>query len=193
MAYKRSYADLKVLAKRANQRMRELEKAGIKSPAYEAAQAVLEMMGKKKTTDGGRRFSEGTMYTYNEYEAIKSAVENFLSAKTSTKKGHTSYVNNMWSTADEKYDLSSHGITKDEYFELFKALPQKHKDRMLSSTQYMAIVERVQKKQAELEPEDRMSVTEIIEEIKSMKTLKGALTAVGLTIEEYDESPVLEA
>ena len=52
------YSDLRTLAKRANQRMRELEKRDAQSPAYQAVQAKLEMLGKRASASKGRRFSE---------------------------------------------------------------------------------------------------------------------------------------
>ena len=60
-------AEIKKLAKRANQRMVELEQHAINSPAYKAVQATLEMMGRRAKTAFGRRFSEtgkGTSVQY---------------------------------------------------------------------------------------------------------------------------------
>ena len=58
MAYKRFYKDLKLMAKRANQRMVELERRGMNTGAYNKVQGYLEMMGakKKKATGEGDRF-----------------------------------------------------------------------------------------------------------------------------------------
>ena len=47
------------------------EKQGIKSPAYKAVQAKLEMIGRQTKGDRGRRFSETGRATYNEDELQK--------------------------------------------------------------------------------------------------------------------------
>lgn len=189
---KTSHDDIRTLAKRANQRMRELEKSGTSSPAYEAAQATLEMMGKKSTDKGGRRFSEGRMYTHNEAAQIRKALNRFLEAKTSTKRGYQDVIDRTWETANANNSLAESGISKEDYFELFKNLPSKHKDRMLSSTTYMAIVERVQKKQEDLQSEDKMTVAEIVDAIRDQTDVKSAYKSVGLTFEEFSESPFFE-
>ena len=101
MASTRFYKDLRQLAKQANQRMVRLEKAGIKSPAYEAAQAKLEMIGRSSKTAQGRRFSETGKATYNEYEQIKKILEEFIGQKTSTVKGANKYIDDVWQGAQK--------------------------------------------------------------------------------------------
>lgn len=186
----RRYSDIKSMAKRANQRLRAMEKEGIKSPAYESAQATLEMMGKSKTgKDTGRRFSEKTTYTYREAEQMRKVLKKFLESKTSTKSGYNEVLDSTWESADQGGKLSSKGVSKEEYFDIFKNLPAKHKDRFLSSDDYMAIVEAVQKKQNEMKLENKMTTAEIIQAINEKKNVEDAYEAVGLTFEEFANSP----
>lgn len=82
------------LVKRANQRLTEIEKRGIsgKSRAYEYVSSELpnryfltQVVNKKSTGRAGLKFRTniGSLKT-SEVEQIKTAVESFLSAKTST-------------------------------------------------------------------------------------------------------------
>ena len=105
--------EVRRLAKRANQRMVELERHAINSPAYKAVQATLEMMGRRSKTAFGRRFSETGKGTENELRQQKAALEKFLNQQTSTVRGYNKALDTMYKTADKKYGLSDAGITKD--------------------------------------------------------------------------------
>ena len=61
MSAKKFSNELRKAAKRANQRMLELEKRGINSPAYIQAQSMLEMLGKgqqRLTVEDFRKLAE---------------------------------------------------------------------------------------------------------------------------------------
>ena len=107
MAYVRFYEDLRLKEKRANERMRQLEKAKIKSPAYQAVQAKLEVLGKQTKGDRGRRFSETGKATYNEMEALEKILNNFLGYETSTLRGAKKYREDIWQTANNNNKLTS--------------------------------------------------------------------------------------
>lgn len=191
MAYKRFDAELKKLAKVANQRMRELEKRGISSPAYESAQATLEAMGVKKGKATGRRFSETGKATYNQREAMKKALKKFVGAKTSKITGILELQENIWNTADQNNALSAKGITKDQYFDIWKNLPDKKKDRIFGSQVYINIVSAAMKKNGRKKEENRLSVEEIVKAVEASKDYKSALKAVGLSYSDVKKVRVL--
>ena len=181
MANKRFYADLRRMAKAANQRMVRLEKAGINSPAYQAAQAKLEIMGKQTSGDRGRRFSESGKATYNEMEIMKKVLESFLyDDTTSTVSGAIKYQEDVWNKANDIYDLDKAGITREEWGDFWESMGSK-KDRLYGSEQIIAIVRAYSMQGGELRDESRMSMEEIAEEIQSSKNLKSAYKALGLT------------
>ena len=95
MANKRFYADLRSKAKRANQRMLRLEREGITSAAYQAAQAKLEVLGRQASGDKGRRFSESGKATYNEMRLQSMILDEFLNAVTSTVSGTKQYYEDV--------------------------------------------------------------------------------------------------
>lgn len=188
MANIRFYKDLKQLAKQANQRMVRLEKAGIKSPAYEAAQAKLEMLGRSSKTAQGRRFSETGKATYNEYEQIKKILEEFIGQKTSTVKGANKYIDDVWQGAQKSEkvsaDLKKAGITKEEWFEIWKSLPSNKKERMYSSSEYIEMVA-VYKATKGQEKSD-VDVSELVKQFEDSKNLKAAYKSIGLSYHDFE-------
>ena len=127
--------ELRLLAKAANERMRQLEKVDITSPAYQAAQAKLEVLGRSKAGGKGRRFSETGKGTYNEREIQKRMIKEFLSAKTSTITGAKTFYDSSWNTANTNLGLEEAGISREQWFEFWENMPQKQKDRMYYSNQ----------------------------------------------------------
>lgn len=184
MAYTRQYDDLRLMAKRANQRMVELEKRDIVSPAYQAVQAKLEMMGRRSGNGRGRRFSETGKATYNEYEATKKVLEEFLGATTSTLTGSRTVRDKIYNTADKRYNLSKSGIGKNEYFQFIGKWADKNKDKILSSEQAIEIYRAYSLKKGEIEPEDILSDQDIAEIIKKSKNVKEAYKEVGITYQD---------
>lgn len=199
--------DLRLKEKRANERMRQLEIAGIKSPAYQAVQAQLEVLGRQTKGDRGRRFSETGKATYNEAQYLDKILDEFLGYETSTVKGAREYRDEVWSSANKNNILAEAGITRDDWFDFWESMPDR-KDRLYGSSQIVAMVRAYRIKQdkltdelaelkkldkptraqlkriKELEDMDAMSVQEIAEEIQASKNLKDAYKKLGLDWKE---------
>lgn len=184
------YKDLRAKAKRANQRLVRLEKAGKKSPAYLAAQAKLEMLGRRAGADIGRRFSETGKATYNEYEALSKVLDEFLSQKTSTVGGFTKYVDDVWAGAlkSEKIttDLEKAGITKEQWFDMWRALPDKKK-RNFDSSEYIEALAVYNVKGGKVSGEE-FDVESMIKEFESNSTIKSAYKAIGISDSDYEKA-----
>ena len=181
---KRLYKELRLKEKAANERMRQLELAGIKSPAYQQVQAQLETLGRRTKGDRGRRFSETGKATYNEMELLDKILNEFLyESKTSTLTGAKQYLDDVWETANKNQKLAEAGITRDEWLRFWENMPSK-KDRLYASDQYVAMIRAYSKNGGSLEDMDRMTVEEIAAEIEASKDLKSAYKALGLTTKE---------
>ena len=190
MANKRYYKELRLKEKAANERMRQLEKAGIKSPAYLAAQAKLEVLGKTTKGGRGRRFSESGKATYNEMEILNKILNEFLyEQETSTLKGARQYEEDVWNTANKNGKLSDVGISRDDWLEFWKSMPDK-KERLYGSSQLVAMMRAYTKKNGELEDMDKMSMQEIAEEIQASKNLKDAYKKLGITSSEVTAAKI---
>lgn len=183
-------AEVRRLAKRANQRMVELEQHTINSPAYKAVQATLEMMGRRAKTAFGRRFSETGKGTENELRQQKAALEKFLNQQTSTVRGYNKALNDMYKTADKKYGLSEAGISKEDYMNLWETLPDKEKDRMYYATFYIQILQTYEMKResGQIKQENELTLTDIIRELQGSTSLKAALKNIGLTVNDIRET-----
>lgn len=181
--------DLRLKEKRANQRMRQLEIAGIKSPAYQAVQAQLEVLGRQTKGDRGRRFSETGKATYNEAQYLEKILDEFLGYETSTVKGARDYRDEVWSSANKNNKLAEAGITRDEWFDFWEAMPDR-KDRLYGSSQILAMVRAYSIKNKELQDEDKLSVKEIADEIQASKNLKDAYNKLGLDYKEVQSARI---
>ena len=187
---KRLYKDLRLKEKAANERMRQLELAGIKSPAYQRAQAQLEILGKRTKGDRGRRFSETGKATYNEKEMLDKILNEFLyENETSTLRGAKAYMDEVWDSANKNQKLSEAGITRDEWLKFWENMPSK-KDRIYASEQYVAMIRAYTKKNGQLEDMDKMTIEEITAEIEASKDLKSAYKALGLTTKEVSAAKI---
>ena len=190
MANIRYYKELRLKEKAANERMRQLEKAGIKSPAYLAAQAKLEVLGKTTKGGRGRRFSESGKATYNEMEILNKILNEFLyEQETSTLKGARQYEEDVWNTANKNGKLSDVGISRDDWLEFWKSMPDK-KERLYGSSQLVAMMRAYTKKNGELEDMDKMTMQEIAEEIQASKNLKDAYKKLGITSSEVSAARI---
>lgn len=182
------YADLRAKAKRANQRLVRLEQQGKKSPAYLAAQAKLEILGRRAGTDIGRRFSETGKATYNEYQALSKILDEFLTQKTSTVSGFNKYIDKVWDSAIKSdkvaLDLQKAGITKEQWFEMWRALPDKSK-RNFDSSEYIEALAIYNVKNGETRGGE-FDVSEMIKQFESQSSLQSAQDAIGLTEHDYD-------
>lgn len=189
MAEKRYYKDLRALAKRANQAMVRLEGLEIKSPAYQAAQAELEVLGRERVGGKrGRRFSETGKATWSEYEYQKRILENFLGMETRTQKGAKKWVEDVWQGAEENAELKlkETGVTKEEWFDFWESMKSK-KERILGSEVYVRLLRTYTYKNRELSDDQKMSAGEIAQAIKEASNVKEAYKAVGITYKDVRE------
>lgn len=189
MANVRKYEDLRKAQKAANQRMVRLEKAGITSPAYQAVQAKLEILGRQVNRAAGRRFKETGLATYNEYEVQMKILNEFLNAKTSTTKGAKNWESEVYSTSDKIYGLKEAGISKKEWGELWQNLPADHKDRQFGSEVIIRMVRTYSKKKGKkLKDEQKLSMSEIADLLQNSKSVKEAHKALGINYKDIKES-----
>lgn len=180
---KRFYNELRLKEKAANERMRQLEKAKLNSPAYQAIQAKLEVLGKQAKGNRGRRFSETGKATYNEMELLTKILDEFLDYETSTLSGARQYERDVWESANKNQQLAKAGISRADWLKFWENMPDR-KERIYGSTQIVAMVRAYSIKNGKLEDKDKMTIEEIADEIQSQKTLKDAYTALGLTYAE---------
>ncbi len=186
----RFYNELRLKEKAANERMRQLEKKGLYSPAYQSVQAQLEILGKQTKGNRGRRFSETGKATYNEAELLNKILDNFLyEQSTSTVKGAKEYQKDVWESANENNKLSEAGISRDDWLHFWESMPDK-KDRMYGSSQIVAMMRAYSMKNNKLDDQDKMSVEEIAEEIQNSKNLKSAYKALGLNYDEVSNARI---
>ncbi len=189
MAQKRFYSELRLMQKAANERMRQLEKRDIKSPAYQALQAKLEVLGRATKGSRGRRFSETGRATYNEMEIQKKILEEFLGQETSTVTGAKQYYEDVWTSANKNNRLDEAGISRDDWLAFWEAMPDK-KDRLYGSSQIVAMVRAYSMKNGKLEDSDKMSMQEIAEEIQASKNLKDAYNKIGISYKEAQSARI---
>lgn len=182
-------AEIRRLAKRANQRMIEMESRGIKSPAYKAVQGALEMMGRRSDKAGARRFSETGKGTENELRQMKSELEKFLNQQTSTVSGYKKYRKEVYKGADKEYHLSEAGITQEQFEELWEELPDREQDRMYYAAYYIQIMEtyEMKVKSGEIKKENALTITDMVRILEGSTSLKEALTQLGISAQDIRE------
>lgn len=185
------YVDLKTLAKRANQRMLRMERAGYKSPAYQQVQAQLEMFGIQGSGDRGRRFSETGKATYNQYQALMKVLNEFVSDyKTSTVSGYKKYMDDVWQGARQSekiaVDLDKAGITKEQWFEMWSALPDKRK-RNFDSSEYIEALATFNIKHGAVKGGE-FNVYQMIKEFEESQDLSSAWASIGISDEDYQKA-----
>lgn len=184
MAKRKYYRDLELKSKRANERMRQFEKRGIQSPAYQSVQAKLEMLGKRAKGTTGRRFTESGNVTYNEYEALTSILDEFLySQTTSTIRGYNKYVDAVWQGALNSkkisVDIERAGITKEQWFAMWKSLPDKNK-RTFDSDEYIKALATYNLRH----DNENFDVGELMKEFESTTDIKSAYASLGLSYKD---------
>lgn len=198
MAETRYYPELRQLQKRANQRLVRLEQLDIKSPAYESVQAKLEILGKRTVGERGRRFSETGKATYNDYEHQMKILRNFLDMETSTQKGTKEWINDIWETASAPHvrkkdnklidlKLKESGISKEDWFEFWKNMPNKQKNKALGSEVVVKMLRTYSYKNKELEDEQKLTMKEIADAISTSKSVKKAYAKLGITYKDVKE------
>ena len=190
MANVRFYNDLRLLQKRANQAMVRLERLGIQSPAYQAAQEKLEVLGKQTQDNRGRRFSETGKATYNEYEYQKRILEDFLGMSTRTQQGAKQWVEDVWQGAlnsDKDLKLQEAGITRDEWLDFWSNMPSNHKDRAFGSEVIVKMLRTYSYKNKEMRDEQKLSMAEIAEAIQNASSVKSAYSSLGINYKDVKE------
>ena len=174
--------DLRKMAKRANERMRQLEKRDFNSPALKGVQAKLEMLGIRTDTARGRRFSEtGKFQNKNEAAQVESVLRDFLEGRTSTIKGYKEYRRDILESAKEKYNYEEYGLSDEDYLSIWENLPDDEMDRFFGSEQIIAVVESYIKSKSGEEKEGALSIGEIVDKLQSAQSFGGALRSLGLT------------
>lgn len=186
-------AEIRKLAKRANQRMVEMERHGYKSPAYKAVQSALEMLGKRSDKAGGRRFSETGKGTENELRQLKAELTKFLGHQTSTIKGYKKYRKDVYEGADKKFDLKKAGISQKDFEEMYDTLPDKEKDRLYYAAYYIEVLEtyEMKLKTGQIKRENELTITDIMRIMQSKETLKDALKEIGITTQDIEHTKKL--
>lgn len=112
--------------KRANQRLRELEKQGLtNSPAYKAAErlAVIGDIAMSTTGKGEIKFNTNIRkLTYNQRRHLEAEVGRFLSAESSTSKGARAIVERARKAYNEKAKKEfGRDIGADEWLNIWEA------------------------------------------------------------------------
>lgn len=184
MAYVVYDREFQLMAKRANQRMRELEKRGIKSPAYNAVQAKMQQLGITGTAKG-RRFTESGKADRNTMLQMKKALSDFLNQKTSTLKGYAEYRKNVLEGLEEKYNYSDMGLSDEDMMEIFEELPDEEEDRTYYAS---VVVETV----AAAKKDGEYSISEIVEKLQNSKDYLSALKSLNLTISDINNVGKIE-
>ena len=183
-------AEVRRLAKRANQRMVEMEKHGYKSPAYRAAQASLEMMGRRSNKATGRRFSETGKGTENELRQQLSELQKFLGQQTSTIRGYKKYRKDIYEGANKQYNLVGAGISQGDFEYLWEEIPDNEKDRKYYASFYIEVLQAYELKveSGEIKEENRLTITDMIRILEGSKNLKSALKKIGIDISDIIEN-----
>ena len=180
---------LRLKEKAANERMRQLEKAGIQSPAYQAIQARLEVLGRPTKGARGRRFSETGKGTYAEKEILNRILDQFLNQQTSKLTGAREYEDEVWNSANKNNKLADAGITRKEWLDFWASMPDK-KERLYGSSQIVAMVRAYSIKNGQLDDQNKMTMQEIADEIQASKNLKDAYGKIGLTYKEVNAARI---
>lgn len=184
---RRFYSELKAKAKRANQRLVRLEQMDVQSPAYQAVQAKLEILGRQTSGSRGRRFSESGKATYNEMEILNKVLDQFLGMETSTQKGAATWVEDVWQGAldsDKGLLIKEAGITRDEWLDFWSNMPANKKDRMFASEQIVKMLRTYTAKNEELSDDQKMDMKEIAEAISSANSITEGYKNLGMTYQE---------
>lgn len=137
----RLYSDeLRKLAKAMNQRMVELEKRGFNSPAYRAAQARLQQLGRDRLRAAGRRFSEtGYFENQNEMRKVESILKKFKEQETSKLSGYRAYRKRVLDGLQKRYNYKNQGITDDDMMEFWENMPDDERERIYGSDETFII------------------------------------------------------
>ena len=180
--------ELRKLAKSMNQRMLQLEKRGIQSPAYQAVQARLAAIGRPENTKGVRRFSEtGKFKNKNEMAQYKAILERFKEQETSKVSGYKKYRKRVLEGLQKRYDYESMGLSDDDVMAFWEAMPDDERDRIYGSDETFMIVAAYTRdvKSGRIANDNALSMRELVERINSSKSLTQALQKIGVDMRQY--------
>lgn len=180
--------ELRKLAKAMNQRMLELEKRGMNSPAYQSIQARLAAMGRPENKKGVRRFSEtGKFKNKNEMAQYKAILERFKEQETSKVSGYKNYRKRVLEGLQKRYDYESMGLSDDDVMDFWEAMPDDERDRIYGSDETFIIVAAYTRdvKSGRITNDNALSIKEIVERINSSKSLTQALQKIGIDMRQY--------
>lgn len=110
-------AELPKLARLANDRLRSLEKQGIKTFAYGTAKNYARTQGRSTAKP---RFSSGKGMSYDEQDKEYKEIVKFLGSKTSTVSGMTEATKNMVKSFGVQFDITR--LNKRQLNRLWKTL-----------------------------------------------------------------------
>lgn len=184
MANARFYPELKRLQKVANERIRQLEKKAPGAPALAGIQATLEMMGVKKGSATGRRFSETGKADWNTAEKQMKILKKFIGGE-STITRYKGRMKSVYEAADREHNLKEHGISQEDYYKMWANAPDKG-SRPFGSEVYIEMVERVMDMNKERRAEDRLSIEDIMQTINDSKDVSSAYNSLGISIDWED-------
>lgn len=171
-------AEYRLMAKAANQRLREFEKRGMTTPAQLEAYARLSLQGREK------RFSEtGKAADQAVMEREKEYLRKFLYEKeTSTLSGYKEYRREILETSEERYNYSDYGLSDEDWLSIWENLPDN--ERRYGSEQYIAIVQLAMQKKKSKKPLD---IGKLVQKFNAGKTYGAAAKAIGLTTKQINE------
>lgn len=180
--------ELRKLAKSMNQRMLELEKRGMNSPAYQSIQARLAAMGRPKNKKGVYRFSEtGKFKNKNEMAQYKALLERFKAQATSKVSGYKEYRKGVLGGLQKRYDYKSMGLSDDDVMEFWEAMPDNERDRIYGSDETFIIVAAYvnNKRWKTLVNDNAYTIKEIVDTINDSQSLTDALKKLGIDMRQY--------
>lgn len=178
--------ELQLMAKRANQRMVELERLGDKSPAYQHIQAVLTAEGRNKGANRGRRFSETGKGTRYQIEHQKALLRRFLNQQTSTIRGAKKYRSDVEKSIEKNYHISEAGISFDDFVDAIEKITDSESTKIYGSDIEVKIIVAYQSKKKKVKNEQKLSTDDIIKVLEKSGDLKTALTSLGLTMKDIE-------
>lgn len=184
MAYRIYDAELRSMAKRANQRMVELERRGMTPGAYKEVQGRLAVFGRKPAEGRGMRFSETGKGTRAEIAAQKKALEAFLGSRQSTLSGLKQIRKETVEASKKSLGDWSEDLSDQEYFELWDSLPEDVRDRSFGSQTVVTMVQAAVRN-AKNSGQD-YTISDIVGKIQSANSLKDAMNKLGITYEDMD-------
>lgn len=186
MAYQVFDNELRLMAKRANQRMVELERRGLAPSSYQAAQSKLAYLG-RPARNGVRRFSETGKGTRAEIAQMKKQIRQFLESPTTTLSGLRDVKKRTVESAKRRFGDFSKWMTDDEYMQIWESLGDEQPG--YGSQTVFELVETTVRTRKEAGKD--VSIPEIVRTIQSSRNYSDAMKSLGITYEDIDQTEEL--